>query len=74
MDVEQAKNDLLETMASIDKDKLSLYDLKLYAETLRIVSETQSKGYMEYLAGLATSGFGSTYNPATISDMKGGAA
>lgn len=73
MDVEQAKKDLLDTMASIDKDKLSLPELKLYAETLKIVADIQSKSYIEYLASLTTSGFGSTNKPATISDMKGGA-
>lgn len=69
MNIEQAKNDLIETLSSIDKEKLSLPDLRLYAETLKIVSEIQGKGYSEMLAEmLGNGGFGQ--KPATVSDLK----
>lgn len=74
MTVKEARDELLETMHSINKDKLSLSDLRQYAETLKVVSEIQTKTYSECMAdmiGFATSGFGS--KPVTISDVKGDA-
>lgn len=69
MNIEQAKSDLIQTLSDIDKEKLSLSDLKLYAETLRTISEIQSKSYAEMLAEtLSGGGFG--YKPATVSDLK----
>ena len=47
MTVEQVKSDLIQTLSSIDKEKLSLPDLRLYAETLKIASEIQGKSYAE---------------------------
>lgn len=72
MTIEQAKNDLLKTMDSIDKNKLSLVDLKMYAETLKVVSEIQTKTYAEALAETMSSvsvGFNG-YKAPTVSDMK----
>lgn len=69
MNIEQAKQDLIDTLQSLDKDKLSLSDLKLYAEILKTTSEIASKNYFEYLADSV--GFGhSTYKPPVVSEMK----
>lgn len=72
MEIKEAREALLKIMESIDKDKLSLYELKTYAEILKIVSEIQAKSFTEYM-----SDFTSTFNNnlgfkgPTISDMKG---
>lgn len=68
MTIEQAKNDLLKTIDSIDKNKLSLIDLKMYAETLKVVSEIQTKTYAEALAETMSSVSG--YKAPTVSEMK----
>lgn len=69
MTVEQAKSDLIQTLSSIDKEKLSLPDLRLYAETLKIASEIQGKSYAEMMAEtLSLGAFGQ--KPATVSDLK----
>lgn len=68
MTIEQAKTNLLLTLESMDKDKLSLGDLQLYANILRTISEIQSKSYMECLAETFSGGFG--FKPSTVSDLK----
>ena len=69
MTVEQVKTDLIQTLSSIDKEKLSLPDLRLYAETLKIASEIQGKSYAEMMAEtLSLGAFGQ--KPATVSDLK----
>ncbi len=72
MDIKEAKNNLLKTMESIDKDKLSLPELKLYAETLQIVSTIQTKTMMEAMneaMSCVNQGFG-VCKPPVISEMK----
>lgn len=58
MDINTLKTDLLETLDGIDKERLSLCDLKEYAEILKTVSETQGKPmaemFMEAARGIAT--------------------
>ncbi len=39
MDLEKIKQDLIEHLGSVDKTKLSLFELKLYAETVKIVDD-----------------------------------
>lgn len=70
MTIEEAKKELLKTLDSVDKDKLSLPDLKLYAEILRTVSEIQGKSYYEYLMDATRTGFGISYKPSTVSELK----
>lgn len=74
MEIKEARDALLKTMESIDKDKLSLYELKTYAETLKIVSEIQVKSFTEYMSDF-TSTFNTSlgYKPPTVFDMKGDA-
>ncbi len=72
MNIEQAKKNLINTLDSIDRDKLSLPDLKLYAEILKTTSEIQTKSYTEFFSeamSVASSNFGSYKAPA-ISEMK----
>lgn len=58
MDINTLKADLLDTLDGIDKERLSLCDLKEYAEILKTVSETQGKPmaemFMEAARGIAT--------------------
>lgn len=75
MEIKEARDALLNIMDSIDKDKLSLYELKTYAEILKTVSEIQVKSFTEYMSDF-TSTFNSNlgYKGPTISDMKGDVA
>ena len=70
MEIEKAKSDLIQTLSSIDKEKLSLPDLKLYAETLKIVSEIQAKSYAEIMAETFAKGSALGYKPMTVSELK----
>lgn len=70
MEIEKAKSDLIQTLSSIDKEKLSLSDLRLYAETLKIVSEIQAKSYAEMLAETLSKGSALGYKPVTVSELK----
>lgn len=73
MEIKEARDALLKVMDSIDKDKLSLYDLKTYVEILKTASEIQVKSFFDYMKD-----FNSTFNSSlcsfpktTISEMKG---
>ena len=68
MTVEQAKNNLLCTLESMDKEKFSLADLQLYANIMKTVSEIQTKSYMECFAETLTGGFG--LKASTVSELK----
>lgn len=70
MNIEQEKNELVETLHSLDKEKLSLSDLRLYAEILKILSEIQEKSYFELLTETLKSGGGLGARPITVSDLK----
>ncbi len=72
MNIVTIKNDLLKTLDGIDKEKLSLYDLKTYAEIVKTVSEIREKDYMEKLSEVMSSmstGFNGPKVP-TVSDLK----
>ena len=72
MEIKEARDALLKVLESIDKDKLSLYDLKTYAEILKTVSEIQTKTFTDYMTA-----FNSAFNSsvcarnATVGEMKG---
>lgn len=70
MSIEQIKKDLLQTLHSINKNKLSIYDLKVYAETVKLASEIQTKSYAESLAETLALGGGFGKVSATVSDLK----
>ena len=67
---ENLKNELLDTIGSIDKNKLSLLDLKMYADILKTVSEIQEKSYFDTMAEVMSGGFGLNHAPTTVSDLK----
>lgn len=72
MNIEETKKNLLKTMESIDKDKLSLMELKSYAETLKVISEIQAKTYAEMFAESMSNvsmGFSGPKAP-TVAEMK----
>lgn len=74
MEIKEARDALLKVLDSIDKDKLSLYDLKTYAEILKTASEIQTKTFTEYMSDF-TSTFNSSlcagYKSTTVGEMKG---
>ena len=70
MNIATAKESLLKTLESIDKDKLSMLDLKTYAEILRIVSETQEKSYLDTITGLLSTGGGFGHPIPAVSELK----
>ena len=72
MEVGILKNKLMETLDSIDKDKLSLMDLKMYADILKTVSEIQAKSYAEALAEMLGKMHAPIPQPAVLGDLKGG--
>lgn len=72
MEIVDLKNELIETLGDINKNKLSLYDLKVYAEILKIVSDTHANGYEEVLMkSLECLNTPTTFKHPTIADMKG---
>lgn len=75
MDITTLRTKLLDILDGIDKDKLSLMDLKLYADILKTASEIQTKSYAEMMAE-TLGGFGARDpfpKPMVIGDMKEGA-
>lgn len=48
MTIEQLKQDVINALGSVDKDKLSLGELKMYVEILRDVSNISTKDYDNY--------------------------
>lgn len=73
-DIEKLKKDLSRTLDEIDKEKLSLPDLKLYAEIVKTVSEIQSKSYLEQMTMALSGGICNmpSYKPETVGNLKGG--
>lgn len=70
MTIEQLKNDLFSTLESMDKNKLSLPDLSMYAQILKTASEIQTKSYTELLAETLKGGSTFGFKSATVSDLK----
>lgn len=70
MTTENLKNELLDTLGSIDKNKLSLLDLKMYADILKTASEIQAKSYLDTMAEVMAGGFRPTNTTTTVSDLK----
>lgn len=73
MDIETLKEKLLETLDSIDKDKLSLMDLRLYVDILKAASEIQAKSYADTMAEMMNGFRTPVPAPAAIGSMKGDA-
>lgn len=73
MEIFDLKQSLVDTLGSIDKGKLNLYDLKTYAEILKTVADTHTANYEEILSK-SLEALNKPYTPPsypTISEMKG---
>ena len=69
--IKDLKQDLMDTIDKIDKEKVTISDLKTLAETVGVLSTIKENqtDYMDVLMKMSTSGFG--YKPTTVSDLKG---
>ena len=69
--IKDLKQDLMDTIDKIDKEKVTISDLKTLAETVGVLSTIKENqtDYMDVLMKMYTSGFG--YKPTTVSDLKG---
>lgn len=69
--IKDLKQDLVDTIDKIDKEKVTISDLKTLAETVGVLSTIKENqtDYMDVLMKMSTSGFG--YKPTTVSDLKG---
>lgn len=71
MSIETAKKDLIEVLESIDKNKLSLPDLQMYAFTLKTASEIEARSSSDIFAEtMAKIGNGFGPKTPTVSDLK----
>lgn len=73
MDVGTLKNKLIETLDSVEKDKLTLMDLRMYADILKTVSEIQTKSYAEAMAEMMNGFHSPIPQPAVLGGLKGDA-
>ncbi len=69
-DVERIKSGIFKTLESIDKDKLSLCDLKTYAEILKITCEAQDKSYFDSIMEKFNKLANNNPTPKTVSEMR----
>ena len=69
--ITELKQELMDTIEKIDKEKVTISDLKTLAETVGVLSAIKENqtDYMDVLMKMSTSGFG--YKPTTVSDLKG---
>lgn len=65
------KQELMDTIKGIDKDKITISDMKILAETIGVLSNIKEiqTDYMDVLMKMTSSWFG--YKPTTVSDLKG---
>lgn len=74
--VEELKQEALAKLGEINKDNLTLYDFKVYAETLSVIANipdtSSSDLYKEMISKITdtTSGF-AVNKPLTLAEMKG---
>lgn len=69
--IKELKQELMDTIQKIDKDKITVSDLKILAETVGVLSTIKENqtDYMDVLMKMSSGGFG--YKPTTVSDLKG---
>ena len=69
--IKDLKQDLMDTIDKIDKEKVTISDLKTLAETVGVISTIKENqtDYMDVLMKMSSTGFG--YKPTTVSDLKG---
>lgn len=52
MTVSEVKSHLLDTMDAMDKSRMSVYDLKVYADTLRTLAEVSDKSCTQTISDM----------------------
>lgn len=69
--IKDLKQGLMETIQKIDKNKVTVSDLKILAETVSVLSTIKDKpmDYMDYFMQASSASF--SYKPTTVSDLKG---
>ena len=69
--ITELNQDLMDTIEKIDKEKVTISDLKTLAETVGVLSTIKENqtDYMDVLMKMSSTGFG--YKPTTVSDLKG---
>ena len=69
--IKDLKQDLMDTIDKIDKEKVTISDLKTLAETVGVLSTIKENqtDYMDVLMKMSSTGFG--YKPTTVYDLKG---
>lgn len=69
--IKELKQELMDTIEKIDKDKVTVSDLKIIAETIGVLSTIKENqtDYMDVFMKMSSMGFG--YKPTTVSDLKG---
>lgn len=69
--INELKQELMDTIKKIDKEKVTIFDLKTLAETVGVLSTIKENqtDYMDVLMKMSSTGFG--YKPTTVSDLKG---
>ena len=69
--ITELKQELMDTIEKIDKEKVTISDLKTLSETVGVLSTIKENqtDYMDVLMKMSSSGFG--YKPTTVSDLKG---
>lgn len=69
--ITELKQGLMDTIDKIDKEKVTISDLKTLAETVGVLSTIKENqtDYMDVLMKMSSTGFG--YKPTTVSDLKG---
>lgn len=69
--IEDLKQELMETIHKIDKEKITVFDIKTISETVSIIS-TIKENQTEYFETLMeTFKSSSTAKPPTVSELKG---
>ena len=69
--ITELKQELMDTIAKIDKEKVTISDLKTLAETVGVLSTIKENqtDYMDVLMQMSSGVLG--YKPTTVSDLKG---
>ncbi len=71
--MDELKKEFINHLHEIDKSKLSIYDLKTYAEILKIMDEIELANkpneWAELLATMTAGGFGPAYKPVELKEV-----
>lgn len=69
--IKDLKQELIDTIAKIDKEKITISDIKIISDAVSVLSTIKDDpvDYMDVLLKMSSGGF--CYKPATVSDLKG---